>query len=87
MGKAKHERKKEMADLNEWFKDFSKSCPWRTIAKNDHGQQKIICSPTLKPKMSMICNVINCAPLYLANRLLQMTLGWYEPWYDSKNIR
>ena len=72
MGKAKRQRKKETADLKAWFNEFSVACPWRHKEK----EHLFFCVPTItKDSQAMICQVMNCAPLFLANRLLQMTLG------------
>ena len=82
MGKAKRERKKETDDLKEWFEEFSKACPWRQ-AKDRHGNKITpICGVTMMPSREhkkdviyLACEVTNCAPLYLANRLIQQTFG------------
>ena len=71
MGKAKRQRKKETEDLKAWFNEFAVACPWR--AKPD-GEQPF-CISTLKGNKAMVCIPTNCAPLFIANRLLQMTLG------------
>ena len=77
MGKAKRERKKETDDLKAWFDEFSKACPWRQAVKKKEGESGIVCGPTITEttKKALFCQVLNCAPLYLANRLIQQTFG------------
>ncbi|HEC61060.1 MAG TPA: hypothetical protein ENI27_02270 [bacterium] len=73
MGKAKRSRKEEMETLQKWFKEFSVACPWRMTPPKEDA----FCIPTHIPKTkhAMVCMAINCAPLFLANRLIQMTFG------------
>lgn len=75
MGKAKRERKEELNDLRKWFEEFSLVCPWRALVKNKQGQSAIVCVTTKIDEMAMICQHTNCAPLFIANRLIQMTFG------------
>ncbi|KKL57065.1 hypothetical protein LCGC14_2239130 [marine sediment metagenome] len=76
MGKAKRERKKELSELDKWFEEFSKACPWRK-----QGDIEGICGGTAVPHKNkegvicLACIALNCAPLYLANRLIQQTFG------------
>lgn len=71
MAKAKRQRKKETADLKAWFNEFAVACPWR----HKEREHLFFCVPTIQGKQALICQVTNCAPLFLANRLIQMTLG------------
>ncbi len=71
MGKAKRSRKEEMEGLQKWFKEFSVACPWRATPPKETA----FCSATFVKGKAMICQAINCAPLFLANRLIQMTFG------------
>ena len=74
MGKAKRERKKETADMKDWFNEFAVACPARYQMKD-----KVRCGlsfiPAPKKAQALECSVLNCAPLFMANRLIQMTLG------------
>lgn len=72
MGKIKRARKKERADLQKWFEKFSKQCPWRA----QYQYNEPFCIAAVLPKdHAMLCKAINCAPLFIANRLIQMTFG------------
>ncbi|MFH1953150.1 MAG: hypothetical protein ABIL06_16220 [Pseudomonadota bacterium] len=84
MGKAKRERKAEMGDLKAWFNEFSLACPWRMQPKE--GQA--FCIATMNPKGAMVCMALNCAPLFMSNRLIQMTFGprVYKNEMDTKPV-
>ncbi|HDZ26277.1 hypothetical protein LCGC14_0911030 [marine sediment metagenome] len=77
MGKAKRERKKETDGLKEWFEEFSSACPWRKQIIHKGGICGVTGNPTKDKKSvtALVCEVTNCAPLYLANRLIQQTFG------------
>ena len=81
MGKAKRERKKGIdPELRAWFDEYSVACPWRQkVAHPNTGKTLTYCSATVHPMQDQIrtldCQVLNCAPLYLANRLIQQTFG------------
>jgi len=70
MAKAKRQRKKELDDLEKWFDEFSVACPWRGKQQGGVMNRGAFCIATYANGKAMICQAISCAPIFIANRLL-----------------